>query len=85
MWYPRRLTTLWAFMACYKDSVTVLPIRERGIDMQICHVLKSVLRWDPKRPFWGVLYNGFNVCLMKRLQRCVLPVRLTNLFHYGFS
>jgi hypothetical protein len=22
MWEPRRLTTLWAFMACYKDSFT---------------------------------------------------------------
>jgi hypothetical protein len=24
MWEPRRLTTLWAFTACYKDSVTFL-------------------------------------------------------------
>jgi hypothetical protein len=23
MWEPRRLTTLWASMACYKDSFTV--------------------------------------------------------------
>jgi hypothetical protein len=23
MWEPRRLTTLWAFMACYKDSFTL--------------------------------------------------------------
>jgi hypothetical protein len=23
MWEPRRLTTLWAFMACYRDSFTV--------------------------------------------------------------
>jgi hypothetical protein len=22
MWQPRRLTTLWAFTACYKDSFT---------------------------------------------------------------
>jgi hypothetical protein len=22
MWEPRRLTTLWAFMACYRDSFT---------------------------------------------------------------
>jgi hypothetical protein len=22
MWQPRRLTTLWAFMACYRDSFT---------------------------------------------------------------
>jgi hypothetical protein len=23
MWEPRRLTTLWAFMACYRDSFTI--------------------------------------------------------------
>jgi hypothetical protein len=23
MWEPRRLTTLWAFMACYRDSFTL--------------------------------------------------------------
>jgi hypothetical protein len=22
MWEPKRLTTLWAFMACYRDSFT---------------------------------------------------------------
>jgi hypothetical protein len=28
MWEPQRLTTLWASMACYRDSFTVtLPIR----------------------------------------------------------
>jgi hypothetical protein len=27
MWEPRRLTTLWASAACYKDSFTVLPLR----------------------------------------------------------
>jgi hypothetical protein len=25
MWEPRRLTTLWASMACYRDSFTILP------------------------------------------------------------
>jgi hypothetical protein len=25
MWEPRRLTTLWAFTACYRDSFTFLP------------------------------------------------------------
>jgi hypothetical protein len=23
MWQPQRLTTLWAFMACYRDSFTL--------------------------------------------------------------
>jgi hypothetical protein len=26
MWEPRRLTTLWVFMACYRDSFTYLPL-----------------------------------------------------------
>jgi hypothetical protein len=25
MWKPRRLTTLWAFVACYRDSFTFIP------------------------------------------------------------
>jgi hypothetical protein len=25
MWEPRRLTTLWDFTACYRDSFTILP------------------------------------------------------------
>jgi hypothetical protein len=25
MWEPRRLTTLWAFTACYRDTITFLP------------------------------------------------------------
>jgi hypothetical protein len=25
VWEPRRLTTLWAFTACYRDSFTFLP------------------------------------------------------------
>jgi hypothetical protein len=24
MWEPERLTTLWAFMACYRDSFTFM-------------------------------------------------------------
>jgi hypothetical protein len=30
MWEPRRLTTLWAFTACYRDSFTILPLAKRG-------------------------------------------------------
>jgi hypothetical protein len=26
IWEPQRLTTLWAFMACYRDSFTFLPL-----------------------------------------------------------
>jgi hypothetical protein len=26
MWEPRRLTTVWVFMACYRDSFTFLPV-----------------------------------------------------------
>jgi hypothetical protein len=36
IWEPRRLTTVWAFMACYRDSFSFYlylhsPIRLRGI------------------------------------------------------
>jgi hypothetical protein len=30
MWEPRRLTTLWAFTACYRDSFTFLQIEIRA-------------------------------------------------------
>jgi hypothetical protein len=29
MWEPRRLTTLWAFTACYRDSFTFYPLDRR--------------------------------------------------------
>jgi hypothetical protein len=29
MWEPRRITTLWAFTACYRDSFTFLPLQLR--------------------------------------------------------
>jgi hypothetical protein len=28
MWEPRRLTTLWAFMACFRDSFTFFMMTE---------------------------------------------------------
>jgi hypothetical protein len=31
MWVPRRLTTLWASMACYRDSSTSFTIRKNNI------------------------------------------------------
>jgi hypothetical protein len=31
MWDPRRLTTLWASTACYRDGFTFLPTFERNI------------------------------------------------------
>jgi hypothetical protein len=31
MWEPQRLTTLWAFMACYRDNFTLQEVRwDRG-------------------------------------------------------
>jgi hypothetical protein len=32
MWDPRRLTNLWAFMACYRDSFTFLPYENADMD-----------------------------------------------------
>jgi hypothetical protein len=31
MWEPRRLTTLWAFTACYRDRVTLPVLTSRRI------------------------------------------------------
>jgi hypothetical protein len=34
MWEPRRLTTVWAFTACYRDSFTFTNLRvERMVDV----------------------------------------------------
>jgi hypothetical protein len=29
MWEPRRLTTLWAFTACYRDSFTFYEVKKK--------------------------------------------------------
>jgi hypothetical protein len=38
MWEPRRLTTLWASTACYRDSFTYICGHEwcKYLDMRIC-------------------------------------------------
>jgi hypothetical protein len=56
MWEPRRLTTLWAFTACYRDSFTLyLSIIASSSDVVIRYIiigklLDSVLSiwWNPK-------------------------------------
>jgi hypothetical protein len=35
MWEPRRLTTLWAFTACYRVTFTFLSFRETGQSLQL--------------------------------------------------
>jgi hypothetical protein len=40
MWDPRRLTTLWAFMPCYRDSFTFL--REWKLNYGLQFVLPSL-------------------------------------------
>jgi hypothetical protein len=42
MWEPRRLRTLWAFMACYRDSFTFT-------DTKLDHVLRQVLPTCPTK------------------------------------
>jgi hypothetical protein len=37
MWEPRRLTTLWAFTACYRDSFTFYLCKE----FQLCYALDA--------------------------------------------
>jgi hypothetical protein len=45
MWEPRRLTTLWAFMACYRDSF--LPLHDTIIvtekpDLKMAHMCRNM-------------------------------------------
>jgi hypothetical protein len=35
MWDPQRLTTLWAFTACYRDSFTLLTFTNRGSSVSV--------------------------------------------------
>jgi hypothetical protein len=56
MWEPRRLTTLWAFTACYRDSFTFFNltegrIRDNGISIATSYELddRGVTIWVPMR------------------------------------
>jgi hypothetical protein len=42
MWEPRRLTTLWASLACYRDSFTIFKVR-KDIN-ELSHSLTDFLR-----------------------------------------
>jgi hypothetical protein len=63
MWEPRRLTTLWAFTACYRDSFTFHNIRNivtyfsfgRQISLDSYEILvpKWILFWQLCRCFLG--------------------------------
>jgi hypothetical protein len=39
---PRRLTNLWAFTACYKNSVAFLPWKELAVDEERSGVEKTI-------------------------------------------
>jgi hypothetical protein len=45
MWEPRRLSTLWAFMACYRDSFTFLHEHLCSIISYIIILTAEVLAW----------------------------------------
>jgi hypothetical protein len=42
MWEPRRITTLWAFMACYRDSFNFTFTRHYILDDSAFHILHLV-------------------------------------------
>jgi hypothetical protein len=54
MWEPRRLTTLWASTACYRDSFTVY--------MALCH-RKHNTSWPQLREP-RILHNGWLRCVL---------------------
>jgi hypothetical protein len=43
MWEPRPLTTLWASMACYRDSFTLLVL---GVEVFRAVAMKNSVFWD---------------------------------------
>jgi hypothetical protein len=57
-WQPRRLATLWASTACYKDSVTFY-IHIKFISHTLCKV-----RWDHLNDSWNIV-TGVNPSLTK--------------------
>jgi hypothetical protein len=44
MWEPRRLTTLWAFMACYRDSFTFLYIERQIFSNSVEYNINSTVK-----------------------------------------
>jgi hypothetical protein len=42
MWDPQRLTTLWAFMACYRDTFTLLFTLLESVE-QFSFILTAIL------------------------------------------
>jgi hypothetical protein len=58
MWDPRRLTTLWAFTACYRDSFTLptLPNRRHHLDAPFFFFFAQVYHdLNPALPSWKML------------------------------
>jgi hypothetical protein len=51
MWESRRITTLWAFTACYRDSFTFFIESNQGLTVKLCTLLFrfrryfGLLRW----------------------------------------
>jgi hypothetical protein len=43
MWEPRRLTTLWAFMACYRDSFTFFLYEQHDTRWHFSFILLNIL------------------------------------------
>jgi hypothetical protein len=42
MWEPRRLTTPWAFAACYRDSFTFLPSSNNTTGRRITDMTENI-------------------------------------------
>jgi hypothetical protein len=66
-WEPRRLTTLWAFMACYKDSFTFLFIKLLSDRGKTCILIEML---EVERHLQDIGVDGTLILNINRALEC---------------
>jgi hypothetical protein len=61
MWEPRRLATLWASTACYRDSFTILPKYHKHYP----HTSKEVTRNGSFSFYFSLFCSSFVLCILR--------------------
>jgi hypothetical protein len=62
IWKPRRLTTLWAFIVCYRDSCTFISIFIRARNYQDSEPDESSLHYDTLPSGFFKIQLFCNIC-----------------------